>query len=177
MKKIRITLLAASAFLGLFSTCSQAAPHRPYHFTTVRWVVATRDNLDVDDNYVTLIGHVTRRIGDEEYWFTDGTGSVRLDSEDFDLPIGARIIVGGRIDQAYLGFGHLEVDVRHWRYVPVNRPVKTTFARTTAAPAPAPAPAVAAPSAAASATAPAPTATSASLTPPSEPAATNAPGK
>lgn len=115
MKKICFTLLALSALAGFFSTAAQAAPH-PFHLTTVRWVVNTRDNLDVDDRYVTLIGHVTRRIGDEEFWFTDGTGSVRLDSENFDLPVGPRIVIGGRIDQAYLGFGHLEVDVRHWHY-------------------------------------------------------------
>ncbi|MCE0483416.1 MAG: NirD/YgiW/YdeI family stress tolerance protein [Methylacidiphilales bacterium] len=102
------------ALLVFIPTAAQAEP--PFHLTTVSWVVATRNNLDVDDRYVTLIGHVTRRIGDETYWFTDGTGSVRLDSENFDLPIGPKIVIGGRIDQAYLGFGHLEVDVRHWHY-------------------------------------------------------------
>jgi uncharacterized protein (TIGR00156 family) len=115
MRKIHIAFFAVSAFLGFFSRPAAAAPAGPaYHLTTVGWVVATRDNLDVDDRYVTLVGRVTRRIGDDEYWFTDGTGSVRLDSEDFDLPIGQKIILGGRIDQAYLGFGHLEVDVRRW---------------------------------------------------------------
>jgi uncharacterized protein (TIGR00156 family) len=115
MRKRHIAFFAVSAFLGLLSRPAAAAPPGPaYHLTTVGWVVATRDNLDVDDRYVTLVGRVTRRIGDDEYWFTDGTGSVRLDSEDFDLPIGQRIVLGGRIDQAYLGFGHLEVDVRRW---------------------------------------------------------------
>jgi uncharacterized protein (TIGR00156 family) len=114
MKQMRIALLAASAWMGLLVTAAPADPEPLYHRTTVGWVVDTRDNISVDDQYVTLVGHVTRRIGDDEYWFTDGTGSVRLDSEDFDLPIGQRIVLGGRIDQAYLGFGHLEVDVRHW---------------------------------------------------------------
>lgn len=90
--------------------------HRPYHLTPVSWIVATRNRLHDDDRYVTIIGHVTRRIGDDEYWFTDGTGSVRLDSENFDLPIGRKIVIGGRIDQAWLGIGHLEVDVVRWRY-------------------------------------------------------------
>ena len=91
------------------------SPH-PFHVTTVSWVVATRDNIAKDDRYVTLIGHVTGRTGDETFFFTDGTGSVRLDSARFELPIGPKIVVGGRIDQAYLGFGHLEVDVRNWHY-------------------------------------------------------------
>jgi uncharacterized protein YdeI (BOF family) len=115
MKK---TMLALAAVLSLFAGSKAFAgpPPHPYHLTTVSWVVATRNNLDDDDRYVTLIGHVTGRQGDEEYFFTDGTGTVRLDSADFELPVGPKIVIGGRIDQAYLGFGHLEVDVRNWHY-------------------------------------------------------------
>jgi uncharacterized protein YdeI (BOF family) len=119
MNKTRLAFFAAFAVTSFLANQAGAAPvpKAPlYHLTTVRWVVDTRNNMDMDDRYVTLVGSVTRRIGDEEYWFTDGTGSVRLDSENFNLPIGARIVLGGRIDQAYLGFGHLEVDVRHWHY-------------------------------------------------------------
>jgi uncharacterized protein YdeI (BOF family) len=116
MKKTLRAFLAASALLTIFPTLSQAAPPPPYHLTTVSWVIATRNNIDKDDRYVTLIGHVTGREGDETYFFTDGTGTVRLDSEKFELPVGPRIVIGGRIDQAYLGFGHLEVDVRSWHY-------------------------------------------------------------
>ena len=112
MKKILPVLLATMGLFGVTTVSSHAEP--PYHLTTVSWVVSTRNNMDVDDRYVTLIGHVTRQIGDEGYWFTDGTASVRLDSENFDLPIGPKVVIGGRIDQAYLGFGHLEVDVRRW---------------------------------------------------------------
>jgi hypothetical protein len=160
MKKLLPILLALGSFAPL---CASA---KPYHVTPVSWIVATRNNISVDDRYVTIIGHVTRRMGDEEYWFTDGTGSVRLDSENFDLPVGPRLIIGGRIDQAYLGFGHIEVDVRHWRYAPVHKPVAKTAAATPATatpppPAPAPAPSPA----------PAPTAS----TPPPAPAPTPAP--
>ena len=116
MKKIVLRLLAVSALLGISTLVSRADPRPPYHLTTVSWVIATRNNIDKDDRYVTLIGHVTGREGDETYFFTDGTGTVRLDSENFELPVGPRIVVGGRIDQAYLGFGHLEVDVRQWHY-------------------------------------------------------------
>ena len=113
MKKSLSGVLPALALFVFSAISSQAAP--PYHLTTVSWVIATRDNLDDDDKYVTLIGRVTGRDGDD-YLFTDGTGTVRLDSADFDLPIGPRIVIGGRIDQAYLGIGHLEVDVRNWHY-------------------------------------------------------------
>jgi hypothetical protein len=139
MKKSTFLLLAWGA-LGLIP-----ASARPYHYTPISWIVATRNNMSVDDRYVTIIGHVTRRIGDDEYWFTDGSGQIRLDSENFDLPIGPRLIVGGRIDQAYLGFGHIEVDVRRWRYAPLqHHPVVARTTMVTKRPAPA-VPAAAAP--------------------------------
>jgi uncharacterized protein YdeI (BOF family) len=118
MKKTPWALLAVAAFPGIFTFPSHAAVPAlpPYHLTTVSWVVATRNDLDQDDRYVTLIGQVTGRDGDETFFFSDGTGSVRLDSGKFALPIGPRIVVGGRIDQAYLGIGHLEVDVREWHF-------------------------------------------------------------
>ena len=113
MKNCLFRFLVAATLLVAPALSAQASP--PYHLTTVSWVLATRNNLDNDDKYVTLIGRVTGRDGDD-YLFTDGTGTVRLDSADFDLPIGPRIVIGGRIDQAYLGIGHLEVDVRNWHY-------------------------------------------------------------
>lgn len=118
MKKNLLGVVGASVLFALSATIAFAAPPPapPYHLTTVSWVIATRNNLDKDDHYVTLIGHVTGREGDETYFFTDGTGTIRLDSEKFELPIGQKIVIGGRIDQAYLGFGHLEVDVRSWHY-------------------------------------------------------------
>ncbi len=105
-----ITLCALPIFAG---TAPAAEP--PYHLTTVSWVIDSKDNLDVDDRYVTLIGKVTKQIDADSYWFTDGTGTVRLDCAK-PLPLNAKIVVGGRIDQAYLGIGHLEVDVKQWKY-------------------------------------------------------------
>ncbi len=112
----KFSLWILSGLLVVSALSARAGYYHPYHVTTVSWVVATRDNLDDDDRYVTLIGHVTARIGDDEYWFTDGTGNVRLDGNGHKLPIGPKIVLGGRIDQAYLGFGHLEVDVRRWHF-------------------------------------------------------------
>jgi len=114
MKKSLFRLLLAAALLVIPAFSAQAAP--PYHLTTVSWVLATRNNLDDDDKFVTLIGRVTGRDDGGDYFFNDGTGIVRLDPNDFVLPVGPRIVVGGRIDQAYLGIGHLEVDVRNWHY-------------------------------------------------------------
>ena len=116
MKRLGFVALFALIAPLLHATPPAPPPDTaPYHLTTVSWVVSTKDNMDVDDRYVSLIGRVTKRISDDSYWFSDGTGSVRLDS-DAELPVGPRVVIGGRIDQAYLGFGHLEIDVRHWQY-------------------------------------------------------------
>ncbi|HEY0257650.1 MAG TPA: NirD/YgiW/YdeI family stress tolerance protein [Candidatus Methylacidiphilales bacterium] len=117
MKKILSVFFVTFAGLGVASPAAFAAANSPYHLTSVSWVVSTRDNARVDNTYVTLIGRVTEKVGEETYLFTDGTGTLRLDSENFKLPIGSKIVVGGRIDQAYFGFGELEVNVRHWHLV------------------------------------------------------------
>jgi uncharacterized protein YdeI (BOF family) len=70
--------------------------------------------MDVDDRYVTLIGRITGVAKNGDYLFTDGTGTILLDGDDAALPIGPKVVVGGRIDQAYFGLGHLEVDVKKW---------------------------------------------------------------
>ena len=114
MKTSILRFILALVLFAVPAVSARANP--PYHLTTVSWVIATRDNLDADDRFVTLIGQVTGRDDGGDYFFTDGTGTVRLDPNDFVLPVGPRIVVGGRIDQAYLGIGHLEVDVRNWHF-------------------------------------------------------------
>jgi len=120
MKKLRHSFLALSLFSTLlFCSAHAAAPTTPpsktaYHLTTVSWVVSTKNNMDVDDRYVTLIGHITGVAKNGDYIFTDGTGTILLDGGDLGLPINQKIVVGGRIDQAYFGWGNLEIDVKQW---------------------------------------------------------------
>jgi len=118
MKKLRLPLLALSLLSTVsFSSSRAADTNSTYHLTTVSWVVSTKDNMDVDDRYVTLIGHITGVAKNGDYIFTDGTGTILLDGDDKSLPIGQKIVIGGRIDQAYFNWGHLEVDVKNWHPV------------------------------------------------------------
>jgi len=88
------------------------------HVSSIRWIVDRDkdDDIGVDDRYVVLVGKVTEKYKDETYFFTDGTGTIQLDSEQ-KLPVGTTIAVRGQIDQAFLGIGKLEVDVTSWRHV------------------------------------------------------------
>lgn len=119
MKKISRAALFFAATLPLAGRL-QAAPAYEYTRTTVKWVTEHKDDFSQDNRFITLVGRVTGRLGDETYLFTDGTGTIRLDSEKFELPPNQPIVITGRIDEAWFGFGHLEVDVRHWHFV--NKP-------------------------------------------------------
>ena len=85
-----------------------------YHLTTVAWVQSIQNGLDNDNKYVVLEGKVTKQLDDDSYQFSDGTGSIELDS-DIKLPVGTKIIVRGEVDQAFLHIGPLEVDVDSFR--------------------------------------------------------------
>jgi uncharacterized protein YdeI (BOF family) len=124
MRSFWITLSLVLLFAVLAPVQSASAqdygPGFRRRVVTVAWIIRNRDNIDADDRFVTLIGTVIRPVGEESYWFTDGTGTIRLDSEKYELPMGPRVVIGGRVDEAFLGIGHLEVDVRRWRYAPVD---------------------------------------------------------
>ena len=78
------------------------------HVSSVAWVIARdkNDDIGVDDRYVVLVGKVTSKYKDETYTFSDGTGTIQLDSEA-KLPVGVPIVIRGQIDQAFLGIGKL----------------------------------------------------------------------
>ncbi len=112
MKKTSLLLLITIlAVIGV-----RAADSEPPHFTPISWILSTQHNGDVDDKFVTLRGRVIKPDQGSDWWFSDTTGSVRLDTGDKDLPVGPMLVVSGNIDQAKLGFGYLEVEVKHWDY-------------------------------------------------------------
>jgi uncharacterized protein YdeI (BOF family) len=109
------------SLLGLTLLCPLASSHAsspsaPRQITPVSWIVQTQHNINVDDKRVTLVGEVIRRDDGSDWWFSDTTGSVRLDTGDKELPVGRMLFVTGHIDQARFGIGHLEVEVNRWSY-------------------------------------------------------------
>jgi hypothetical protein len=117
MKKFSIfgSILAA---ITLFQSVN--AMPAPSDVTPISWIIQTRHNIDVDDKRVTLVGTIIRPDDGSDWWFSDSTGSVRLDTDDKELPVGRLLVVTGHIDQARFGIGHLEVEVDHWEYAQNN---------------------------------------------------------
>ena len=123
MKNTLLCVLAIFALMSVSTKMVQASDSpdsNRYHVTSVRWIKSVNEKLDDDDRYVVLCGKVTKAEGEETYWFNDGTGTIKLDSEK-KLPLDKAIVIRGRIDQDWLGWGTLEVDVRTWRNEPAPK--------------------------------------------------------
>ncbi|WP_195918377.1 YgiW/YdeI family stress tolerance OB fold protein [Erwinia sorbitola] len=72
-----------------------------------------------DDAWVTMRGHIEKRIGDEEYLFRDATGTmtVEIDDKRWDgQTIGPKdqVELQGKLDK---DFNSLELDVKHVRKI------------------------------------------------------------
>ncbi|HEY8965113.1 MAG TPA: hypothetical protein VIM58_01645 [Candidatus Methylacidiphilales bacterium] len=118
-------LLAAAAMLALPALSLRADDDddagQGWPAKTVSWVRMNQDNIDVDGKRITLVGRVIQQHSWHIYFFEDETGTIELDSK-LDLPVGQPIVIRGRIDEAYLHIGPLQVDVKGWNPAPAPRP-------------------------------------------------------
>lgn len=67
-----------------------------------------------DDTRVSLTGNITEQVGDDEFLFTDGTGTVVLDVDDkawygIDISPEDTVTVYGKLDK---GYTKIEVEVK-----------------------------------------------------------------
>ncbi len=65
----------------------------------------------MDDRHVTVEGRVTQILGFGHYAFSDGTGTIQLDADEFpssSFPLNRNLVVRGEIDY---DDGVLEIDV------------------------------------------------------------------
>ena len=103
--------------LAMGATVSRAfPPGPPPPVTPVSWILATKNNDRFDERRVVLVGHITHPDNGSDWWFTDGTGSVRLETGDRVPPVGPLLRIVGRVDQATWGIGVIEVKVKRWTY-------------------------------------------------------------
>lgn len=68
-----------------------------------------------DDTHIIAEGYITRRLGDEEYLFTDDSGEIRVEIDD-DLWRGrevdgeTKLRIFGEFDKKWLRSSEIEVD-------------------------------------------------------------------
>ncbi len=91
----------------LLAGIASGAPYIDPTATTISEIYAN----PVDDRHVTVVGQVTQILGFGHYAFSDGTGTIQLDADEFpssSFPLNEKLIVRGEIDY---DDGVLEIEV------------------------------------------------------------------
>lgn len=70
----------------------------------------------VDDQDVVLRGHLLRKVGNEKYIFSDGTGEIRVEIEAEDFPPEqiddkAQVEIHGEVEKDFLESPEIDVEV------------------------------------------------------------------
>ena len=132
MKTIRMILM--TAFLtGIFSAgyAQYTGPGSNAQLYTVKDVSDKALKLDRKDTMVKLKGFVTEQINDDNYWFQDSTGKIKVEIEKKYLPTVAfnektEIIIIGEVDYDLLE--GTEVEAKLLEIVDLPKPEDSTTA-------------------------------------------------
>lgn len=111
---IRHLLLAGGLATFIFSMPVHAGYVGPSAASSAQ-NVASILKAPVDDQYVKLQGHILKKIGDERYTFSDGTGEIvaEIDTDDFPRqPVDAKtkVEIIGEVDTGLTRPPEIEVD-------------------------------------------------------------------
>lgn len=132
MKTLRMILM--TAFLsGIFSVgyAQYTGPGSKAQLYTVKDVTDKALKLDRKDTMVKLRGFVLEQINDDNYWFQDSTGKIKVEIEKKHLPAVAfneetEIIIIGEVDYDLLE--GTEVEAEHVEIVGLPKPGNSTSA-------------------------------------------------
>lgn len=111
--RLELKVISVEAVSGADAGAAAEKTEAKVPVTTVAEIFAK----PVNNGWVALHGQVTQQVGKEKYLFTDGTGTIVLDSDDDapPLPIGKPMTVFGRVDR---DDGQIEIDLA--AFVPVD---------------------------------------------------------
>ena len=70
----------------------------------------------VDDQNVVLRGHLIKKVGNEKYLFSDGTGEIRVEIEAEDFPVQkiddkTLIVIRGEVENDFLKSPEIDVEM------------------------------------------------------------------
>ena len=104
MTILLVSLIVALTFGGLTAGCSYSDRSGTSNTSSMSSSTGGGDTVQqivaqpVDDMMVTLRGQIMERLDEDDYNFTDGTGTIRVEIEDEDLPGGQPISPGTRVE-------------------------------------------------------------------------------
>ena len=115
MKKFALaTILAlstASAFAGFNGNTT---PNGGFQSGTQSAISVKQALKAADNSMITLEGNITQQIDDDEFWFTDGTGQIRVEIErqvwnGLNVGPNDKIRIFGKLDNEVFDRAELEV--------------------------------------------------------------------
>ncbi|MGN7438605.1 MAG: YgiW/YdeI family stress tolerance OB fold protein [Alcanivorax sp.] len=113
MKKKILTLAALTASVTIASAPEASAQYKgptANSITTVSEVLANGK----DDQYVRLIGTITKQVSEEKYTFADETGEIRveIDNEVFKTPVdeNTKVEIRGEIENDFMETPEIDVE-------------------------------------------------------------------
>jgi uncharacterized protein (TIGR00156 family) len=111
------TLLFMAVFTGIFGIASAqyTGPGSEAKTHKVKDVLDAALKLDRKDTMVKMKGFVVEKIKDEEYWFEDETGKIKIEIDDKHLPDSpfdenTELIITGEVDYDLLEGTEIEVE-------------------------------------------------------------------
>jgi len=115
----RQKLLAAGALIGGLALFQPAVGQAQYTGPSTHHAPATVAEIlknPVDDQDVVLRGHLLRKVGNEKYIFSDGTGEIRVEIEAEDFPPEqiddkAQVEIRGEVEKDFLESPEIDVEV------------------------------------------------------------------
>jgi len=126
MKTIKM-ILTTAFFAGIFSIANAqyTGPGSKAELYTVKSVSDNALKLDRKDTMVKLKGFVVEKINNEDYWFEDSTGKIKVEIEKKHLPAVAfdektELKIIGEVDYDLLE--GTEIEVKHIEIAALAKP-------------------------------------------------------
>ena len=108
-------VMTAIAVLGLTFSAPMTADYTGPGGGPEQRTVAEILEAPQDDTLVSIEGRLTRKIDDEKYMFSDGTGEIKVEIDDEDLPANTvdeqtKLVITGEVERRFLRAPKIEVD-------------------------------------------------------------------
>nr|WP_314741706.1 NirD/YgiW/YdeI family stress tolerance protein [uncultured Haemophilus sp.] len=81
MKKIALATLLALSATSAFAGFNNSTPNGGFQAAPQAAISVQQALKAADNSMVTLVGNLTQQIDDDEFWFTDGTGQIKVEIE------------------------------------------------------------------------------------------------
>ena len=114
MKKIALATILALATTSAFAGFNGNGSNQSGYQGTTKTMSVKRALSAPDNSMVTLTGKIVQQIDDDEFWFTDGTGQIKVEIERHvwnGLNVGPndKVRIFGKLDNEMFEQADLEV--------------------------------------------------------------------